>query len=136
MSNSGCPTHRKGAMKAALAEVEGELEPPRDRKYSSTVIANGPRELVTKLAEKAMRVLEEDLEIGEPLERRMAAQALIAAWTKIDEGEREDPPLTSEQRRSKLLESLRAAMAGTDPVLREALEEAGLIQAESKETER
>ena len=127
MSNSGCPTHRKGAMKAALAQrdtVDGELEPSEERNRSARVVASGPRELVTKLAEKAMRVLEDDLELGEARERTQAAQVLVAAWMKIDEGEKEKPQLTPDERRAALVESLR----NPDPELRAALEEVGLVK--------
>lgn len=136
-----CPTHRKGAMKAAMvqrAEVDGELgEPPRAP--LERVVATGFKDLAIKLGEKAMRVLEEDLEVPDPRARQEAARALVAAATKFAEGDEPPPPLTPEERRVKLLGSLRDAMAGKDPELRAALEDVGLVatRAEaSKETGR
>jgi hypothetical protein len=114
------PDFRKGAHAAALAEVDGEFELPRDRQRSSRIIAAGPKELLCALAEKAMRVLEDKLDIGDSREQGEAAQVLLAAWTKVKDETPVTPELSPEERKARLLENFRAP----DPELLAAMLEA------------
>ena len=118
--------HRKGAMKAALElrdAIEGEFEPalPENRKRSTRIVAAGPKDLLRGLAEKAMRILEDQLDTGETREQIESAQVLIAAWSKLEDEPDKPPELTPEARKERLLASLR----DPDPELAEMLERAG-----------
>lgn len=141
MANSGCPTYRKGDRKASMQlregrrameddksdEAHGELEDVPKR--SAPVEANGPRDLAEKLAEKAMRVLEEDLDDYDPRVKQEAARTIIAAWTKFaDKDEPERTVLTPEERVAALVESLKSP----DPELKRALETVGLLPAKGE----
>lgn len=117
MSNSGCPTHRKGAMKAALSVADGELEPRPER--GEPVEATGYDDLLEKLSEKALRVLEEDLSDSDTRARQEAARCIIQARSKRAEIEKPEP--TTEEREAQL----EAALA--TPKLREFLEARGWV---------
>lgn len=122
--------HRKGAMKAALElreeAAEGELEPAlrgRARPPTPPVEATTVRDLAAKLAEKAMRALEEDMDYGEPRERQEAARTLAVVCAKLMGDEPEKPPeLTPEEREAQL----RAAMQ--TPEVRAFLEREGWMK--------
>ena len=118
MSNSGCPTHRKGAMKAAmeLRAEDGELEA---RDASEPVEAATLRELAEKLTWKAMRVLEEDLAMSDPRARQEAARSLAAVGTKLLEKPPDPvpPQLTGEERIAAIVQ----AMTEPDAEMREAM---------------
>lgn len=117
--------HRKGAYAAALAEREhdGELELPADRQRSTRIVAAGPKELLVALAEKAMRVLEEQVDIGDAHEQLVAAQVLIAAWSKVAADVVPPPELSPEERRAKLLENFRDPDPELLAVMREAADD-------------
>ena len=127
-------------MKAALAmqkeTIEPELEPPllgRKRPPVAPVEADNIHDLAAKLAVKAMRALEEDMDYGEPRERQEAARTLAIVTAKwAPETDDKPPPLTPEERRAQLTAAMQT------PEVRAFLVEQGWIQTGAepgKETE-
>src|SRR5690349_9939002 len=119
--------HRKGAMKAALElaagddAIEGEPVPPeRPRPDPVPVEATSVRDLAAKLAEKAMRALEEDMDYGEPRERQEAARTLAVVCAKLMGDEPEAPSSPTPEERKRLL---RESFANPDPELVEVMRE-------------
>src|SRR6185503_8468760 len=119
--------HRKGAMKAALElqgdPLDGELEPPprgRARPPTPPVEATSVRDLAAKLAEKAMRALEEDIDYGEPRERQEAARTLAVVCAKLMGDEPEAPATPTPEERKRLL---RESFENPDPELVEVMRE-------------
>jgi len=103
-------------MKAALSVADGELEPRLER--DEPVEATGYDDLLEKLSEKALRVLEEDLSDSDTRARQEAARCIIQARSKRAEIEKpEAPQLTGEERIAAIVQ----AMTEPDAEMREAM---------------
>jgi hypothetical protein len=102
------------------APLEGALEPPRRRPDPVPVEATSVRDLAAKLAEKAMRALEEDMDYGEPRERQEAARTLAVVCAKLMGDEPEAPAAPTPEERKRLL---RESFSNPDPELVEVMRE-------------
>lgn len=119
-------------MKAALvAEDPGRYGPrpavatfePRVE-VGKPVEASNVSELLDRLAEKALRTLEEDLNDAESRPRQEAARTIVQAWSKAKAEQEAKAEPTEEEREAQLEAALQS------PRLREFLEARGWKKTE------